>query len=83
MASRPVPRRLRREERRSGSVEATGKAHITAQWRDGNVPQIVRYDSERPADADKFPALPEAFTENPPHLLQALADAGNRATRIP
>jgi hypothetical protein len=52
------------------------KGHVTAQWRDGNVPQIVRYDSEPSADADKFPTLPEMFAENPSRLLQALADAG-------
>ena len=28
-------------------IEATGKSHVTAQWRDGSVPQIVRYDAKR------------------------------------
>ena len=36
----------------------------------------VSYDAESPADANKFPALPATIAENPPRLLQALADAG-------
>ena len=45
-------------------IEATGKRRVTAQWRDGSVPQIVQYDVSEPVDADKFPNLPENFTEN-------------------
>jgi hypothetical protein len=56
-------------------IEATGKGRITAQWRDGSVPQIVQYDSAVPPDADKFPGPPETFTENPAGLLKALDDA--------
>jgi hypothetical protein len=56
-------------------LDATGKKWVTAQWRDGSVPQIVRYEAESTRDADKLPALPEMFAENPPALLQALADA--------
>ena len=55
---------------------AAGKGRVTAQWRDGSVPQIVEYDSVPPHDADKFPMLPETFAENPPGILQALVDAG-------
>jgi len=58
-------------------IEATGKGRVTAQWRDGSVPQIVRYDSDPPADADKFPALPKNFAENPPGLLEAVTAAGD------
>ena len=36
-------------------IEATGKGRVTAQWRDGSVPQIVHYDAKEPRDADKFP----------------------------
>ncbi len=57
-------------------LAVAGKGRVTAQWRDGNVPQIVRYDCEPPAAADKFPALPPTFAENPSRLLQALVDAG-------
>jgi hypothetical protein len=57
-------------------IEATGKGRVTAQWCDGSVPQIVRYNAEPPADAAKFPAWPPTFAENPPRLLQALVDAG-------
>jgi hypothetical protein len=56
-------------------VEATGKGRVTAQWRDGSVPQIVQYDSAVPPDADKFPSPPETSTENPAGLLKALDDA--------
>jgi hypothetical protein len=57
-------------------LTAADKGRVTAQWRDGSVPQIVSYECEPPADADKFPGVPEAFAENPPRLLQSLADAG-------
>lgn len=59
-------------------IEASGKAHVAAQWRDGNVPQIVKYDSpDHRSDADEFPTLPGTFAENPPGLLKALVDAGD------
>ena len=59
-------------------LEASGKAHVTGQWRDGNVPQIVKYDSPNPpADANKFPMPPETFAANPPGLLKALVDASD------
>ena len=57
-------------------VEVTGKNRATAQWRDGSVPQIIQYDILDPPSADNFPTVPEALVENPPGLLQALADAG-------
>jgi hypothetical protein len=57
-------------------LAAADKGRVTAQWRNGSVPQIVSYDCEPPADADKFPGVPETFAENPPRLLQSLADAG-------
>ncbi len=59
------------------NLEVTGNKRCTAQWRDGSVPQIVRYDSKPPADADKFPALPETFAENRPGLLAALTAAAD------
>ena len=55
-------------------VEATGKRCVTAQWRDGSVPQIVRYDVPKPAA--EFPVSPDSFAENPPGILQALVEAG-------
>ena len=57
-------------------IEATGKKRVTAQWRDGSVPQIIRYDVSKPAKADNFPAVPGTFVENQPGILQALVDAG-------
>ena len=57
-------------------LTAANKGRVSAQWRDGSVPQIVQYDVVAPADADKFPSLPETFAENPSRLLEALADAG-------
>ena len=56
-------------------LTASDNGQVTAQWRDGNVPQIVQYDSAKPLDADKFPALPTDFSTNPPGLLQALHEA--------
>ena len=56
-------------------IEKTGKGHVTAQWRDGSVPQIVKYDLDPPADAGDFPELPETLVSNPPDLLRALVDA--------
>jgi hypothetical protein len=59
------------------NVERTGKGRVTAQWRDGSVPQIVRYDADAPADADNFPPAPETFAENRPGLLEALTAAAD------
>jgi hypothetical protein len=57
-------------------LAAAGKGHVTAQWRDGSVPQIVRHDVVEPHDADKFPTPPETFAENSLTLLEALNAAG-------
>jgi len=56
-------------------LEATGDDQVSVLWRTGNVPQIIKYDTKKPFEADKFPALPTAFTANPPGLLQALHEA--------
>jgi hypothetical protein len=58
-------------------IEVTGKKRCTAQWRDGSVPQIVRYDSKPPADTDKFPVRPETFAENRAGFLEALTVAAD------
>ena len=58
-------------------LAAAGKGRATVQWRDGSVPQIVRYDADAPANADKFPSLPETFVDNPPGLLEALVAAAD------
>jgi hypothetical protein len=58
-------------------IEPTGNGHVTVQWRDRGVPQLVRYDSVEPPDAGKFPSSPADFAENPPGLLKALVDAGD------
>lgn len=52
---------------------------ISAAWRDGSVPRLVAYDSPRPPDADKLPALPEMLRENPPSLLKAFGEASDTA----
>ena len=69
------------EAKKDDPVEltATDNGQVTAQWRDGNVPQIVQYESAKPLDADKFPALPTDFAANPPGLLQALHEASEVA----
>ena len=56
-------------------IEAQGDGQVSVQWRSGKVPQIVTYQSEVPAKADQFPALPTAFTSNRPGLSQALHEA--------
>ncbi len=63
------------------NLEATGDGQVSVQWRTGNVPQIVTYDTNAPLDADKFPVLPTAFTANPAGLLQAL-DAASEVTAL-
>ncbi len=61
-------------------LTASDNGQVTAEWRDGNVPQIVQYDSAKPLDADTFPALPTDFTTNPPELLRAMHEASEVAT---
>jgi len=65
------------EARRDDPVELEARpdGHIMAGWRDGNVPQCVRYDPVKPSDTDRFPEMPKKFTQNPPRLLVALRDA--------
>ena len=65
------------EAKKDEPVELTAADNnrVSAQWRDGNVPQIVQYDSRQPPDAGKFPVLPTDFTTNPPGLLRALHEA--------
>jgi len=67
------------EAKKDEPVELTtaDNRHVAAQWRDGNVPQVVEYDSPQPPDADKFPASPADFAANPPELLQALHEASD------
>ncbi len=60
-------------------LTATENGQVSAQWRDGNVPQIVEYHSAPPPDADKFPSLPTDFTVNQPGLLQSLHEASEVA----
>ncbi len=60
-------------------LTAADKDHVTAQWRDGSVPQIIEYDSVQPRDADKFPTLAATFAENPPSFLRAFVEASNTA----
>ena len=63
------------------NLEAAGDGQVSVQWRTGNVPQIVKYDTKAPLDANKFPVLPTAFTANPAGLLQAL-DAASEVTAL-
>jgi hypothetical protein len=60
-------------------LEASGDGQVSVQWRTGNVPQVVNYDSKAPTDLDKFPALPTVFTANHAGLLQALDAAAEVA----
>ncbi len=48
---------------------------VTVSWRDGSVPQLLQYDQPT-VRSEHWPPTPEQFTENPPRLLRALADAG-------
>jgi len=58
-------------------LEATGKGRCTARWRDGNVPQIVQYESAKPPDLAKFPARPETMAANPTSFRAAFAEASD------
>jgi len=58
-------------------IERTGKGRVTAQWRDGSVPQIVQYTIDKPTHADEFPQPPDNFAENPPGLLASLTAAAD------
>jgi hypothetical protein len=63
--------------------EAAGPGRVTAQWRDGKVPQIVSYDVTIPDEAEKFPVPPQSLTENPPGLLKAFHAAFDVTTPDP
>ena len=67
------------EAKKDDPVElaAADNNRVSASWRDGNVPQIVEYDSPQPPDADKFPVPSTNLTTNPPGLLQALREASD------
>jgi len=56
-------------------LEVSGNRPVVASWRDGNVPQLVQYDTVPSADFDEFPEMPGDFTDNSPELLKALDDA--------
>ncbi len=56
-------------------LEANGERQVTAHWQDRGSPQLISYDAQPPASADKFPVRPTDFAANPPRLLAALADA--------
>ena len=62
-------------------IQPASKGRVTAQWRDGNVPQIIQYDVTLPAEPDIFPGLPDTLVENPVSILDALHEAGE--TRDP
>ena len=57
------------------TIERLSGGHVAASWRDGDVPQMIRYDAV--PDGGEFPTLPETFAQNPPMLLPALRDAGS------
>ncbi|MBN2579367.1 MAG: hypothetical protein JXB10_10280 [Pirellulales bacterium] len=56
-------------------LEAGGKGRVTAHWRDGSVPQAVRYERAEPKGKEDFPGVPAKLAENPPGLLAALHEA--------
>ncbi len=56
-------------------LERISKEHVTAEWQDGGVPQMVRYNALEAVDG--FPPLPETFVQNPPSLWHALKEAGD------
>jgi len=67
------------EAKKDDAVELTAANNnrVSANWRDGNVPQIAEYDSLQPSDVDKFPVSRTDFGANPPGLLQALHEASD------
>ena len=60
-------------------MEASGEHQVTARWQDRSGPQLISYDTRPPVGADTFPVRPTDLAANPPHLLQALADASEIA----
>ena len=79
LASLPVLRRLCGQEGRAGPRRSDRQKAMHRPWHNGSVPQIVKYDSEPPADADKFPAFPKpsprtnraCWRPSPPPLILA------------
>jgi len=65
------------EARRQDPVqlEAVGDGYVVARWREGDIPQMVRYDPVDPKDAAAVPAGASPLAENPARLLAALRDA--------
>jgi hypothetical protein len=63
------------------TIEALSTGQVETGWRDGNVPQMVRYDAV--AAIAEFPGLPKQLIKNPPQLLRALHDAGEMADLSP
>lgn len=59
----------------SVTIEVLSKKQCAASWRDGNVPQVVRYERAEPKIQEEFPSLPDTLAENPAEFLSALDNA--------
>jgi DNA polymerase III sliding clamp (beta) subunit (PCNA family) len=57
------------------NLEESGPDHVTAQFTDGGVPQLISYQIEQKIDLDGFPGVPEKVESNEPRLLTALREA--------
>jgi len=62
-------------------IEPQGDRAIVAQWRDGKVPQLIRYDVPSNPTKLAFPGEPDSLTENPPAILAALHGAAQTTDR--
>ncbi len=61
-------------------IEQVGDDQVAAQWRDGSIPQVVRYDVESNSNRDAFPEMPtelraNELRANEPRIITALANA--------
>ena len=54
------------------TIEALSKGHVAAGWRDGNVPQMVRYDAAT-ADLAEFPRVAEETHQEPARTAPGIA----------
>ena len=61
-------------------LEAVGDGRVVARWREGDIPQMVRYDPVDPKNAAAVPPGASPLAENPARLLAALRDAFQTTT---
>ncbi|HVX09949.1 MAG TPA: hypothetical protein VHC22_01990 [Pirellulales bacterium] len=62
------------------SLETLPDGHVKVEFRDKNIPQLIRYDAVAETDRESgFPVLPSELSDNEPGLLPALVAAAETA----